>query len=271
MSAGTEAFRYRSVMTFVDLRKEAAAAVHLAATVARMFDARLLGIGACPIVPETSFGQMAGLGYELVEIARRQALSRLSQAEALFRCECGLPDNVSWFQDMVLAANFVAERSRCADLIVVQGLAQDGEIDIGDLLLKAGRPVLVAAPGAQMVSTSNVVVAWKDTKEARRAVLDALPFLHRAKRVVLAEITDGEGTASDVQAYLGLCGIDAEIRQEAPNMDSTADQLVQITRQIGAELMVCGGYGHSRAGEWIFGGVTRNLLRDCRVSCLMSH
>ena len=99
-----------------------------------------------------------------------------------------------WRSALAWPTDFVARNARAADLIITgpQAAAADaaGRINTGDLVLRAGRPVLVVPPGAEFLRLNSVVVAWKDTREARRAVNDALPLLHKAREVIVVELLD---------------------------------------------------------------------------------
>ena len=123
----------------------------------------------------------------------------------------------------------------------------------------------------------HVVLGWKDTREARRAALDAIPFLRAAKRVSVVEVCtrDDERNAlartEDVVRYLGRHAIPADPRPIVHRDRSDADHLVQFALDEDADLLVAGAYGHSRLGEWIFGGMTRKILESCPLCCLMSH
>jgi nucleotide-binding universal stress UspA family protein len=123
----------------------------------------------------------------------------------------------------------------------------------------------------------HVVIGWKDTREARRAVKDALPFLHQAKRVTVVEVCKKDEMdiarhhVVDVVRYLAQHKIKAESRVEIQAQGSGADQIITLAEDEGADLMVTGAYGHSRLNEWIFGGMTRDLLTSSPICCLMSH
>jgi len=123
---------------------------------------------------------------------------------------------------------------------------------------------------------------WKDIQvafvdEPRRAVQDALPFLHEAKRVTVIEICEnGQKEAAshrvdDVVHYLARHRIKAEARVEMRLLGSGADQIIGLAEDEGADLLVTGAYGHSRLNEWIFGGMTHDLLTSSPMCCLMSH
>ena len=117
----------------------------------------------------------------------------------------------------------------------------------------------------------------KDTREARRAIQDALPFLHEAKRVTVIEICEnGQKEAArrrvdDVVHNLARHRVKAETRVEVQLLGSGADQIIEFAEDEGADLLVTGAFGHSRLNEWIFGGMTRDLLTSSPICCLMSH
>ena len=119
-----------------------------------------------------------------------------------------------------------------------------------------------------------MLVAWKDTREARRAVADALPYLAKAKEVVVATIdTDHDGSIrnslAEVAVHLERHGITARTEMLAGEADG--DRLVAFARSVHADLIVSGAYGHSRLREWAFGGVTRTLIEENGIHRLMSY
>jgi nucleotide-binding universal stress UspA family protein len=120
------------------------------------------------------------------------------------------------------------------------------------------------------------MLAWKETPEARRAALDALPMLQRAKRVTVVEISAEEALTSarqhlqDVSRWLERHGVAAETLAVLAQHDD-GDQLEQVARELRATLIVAGAYGHSRLREWAFGSVTRTLLHGKERCVLLSH
>ena len=149
--------------------------------------------------------------------------------------------------------------------------------DPGVILLRAGRPVLVVPDTVAPLQLRRVVVALKDTRECRRAVRDALPFLQRAKEVLLVGIGEGESeshakrTLSDVAAYLLRHRVAAAQEAWRQARGPVAAELLHHVQNEKADLIVAGGYGRSRLGEWIFGGVTHELLASSPVCCMLSH
>ena len=149
-------------------------------------------------------------------------------------------------------------------------------VDIGDFVMQAGRPCLIVPAEAEALSLDHVVVGWKDSRETRRAISDALPLLQAADRVTIVEIADKDdldaanGRLADVAGWLKRHGIDATPVTAASTGDDAA-RLDAIAREQGATLLVAGAYGHSRVREWALGGVTRDLLLRAGRCALVSH
>jgi nucleotide-binding universal stress UspA family protein len=150
--------------------------------------------------------------------------------------------------------------------------------DPGALVLRAGRPVLAVPPGVNSLGGRRIVVAWKDSREARRAIQDALPFLRRADEVIVVEVcetsdevTDSQARLRDVAQYLKRHQIKAVAERVRPVEGAAVNSLLRLAQDESADLIVAGAYGHSRLGEWIFGGVTQGLLARSPVCCLFSH
>ena len=146
-----------------------------------------------------------------------------------------------------------------------------------DLLMQTGRPLLVVPDGGDWLDLRSVLIAWKDTPEARRAVADALPILREAKDVTVVAIVENEADRSaalsgveDLVAWLLRHDVIASERVpgECGNVEI---QLDKIASEAGAGLIVAGAYGHSRFHEWVFGGVTKRLLNPSRRCSLLSR
>jgi nucleotide-binding universal stress UspA family protein len=122
-----------------------------------------------------------------------------------------------------------------------------------------------------------VVIAWKDTREARRALADGLPILKCAEEVLLLEVCS-KNEAADIAPhhgavleYLARHGVTARSKIVPGEPNFAADTLQSEAKALGADLIVAGGYGHSRLGEWVIGGVTSDLLADPQRFVLFSH
>ena len=180
-----------------------------------------------------------------------------------------------------LLSDYLAREARSADLVIT-GIASGDMFDsarsvnTGDLVMRAGRPVLVVPAAAGKVRLDRVVVGWKDTRESRRAVSDALPLLKGASHVAVVEIAvEAELAAArtqieDVAGWLNRHGIKAECLT-SPSTGDDATALYAVAQDQGADLIVAGAYGHSRLREWALGGVTRDLLLRANWCSLLSH
>ena len=164
-----------------------------------------------------------------------------------------------------------------ADLLVIGRASTDGGFSLESIeaaLVDSGRPLLIspAAPLATLPET--VVIGWKATREAARAVTAALPFLHIAKQIVIMTVAEDQrapGEETDrLMAGLRWHGVPVSVRHLPAGGQSPADALLTVAREHAA-LLVMGGYGHSRLREWIFGGFTLHVLRGCEVPVLMAH
>jgi nucleotide-binding universal stress UspA family protein len=281
------AMTFRSILVHVEAESAAAEKrVALAARLARRFEAALIGASACTLRPLPVGDPYAGayMDAEITKEEEDQVEADLLAARGLFlrhpACE---PVLTEWRSAMDLPADFIAREARAADLVVVgrdldrQRLGPTQFPDPGDVLMRAGRPALIVPPETEALEAKHIVVGWKDAREARRAVHDALPFLIRAESVLVADIVENDGDdladkrVADVVAYLARHEVDARGEVRAKRERSVADELILLAEQRDADLIVSGGYGHSRMREWVLGGVTRDLLRHCPKCCLLSH
>jgi nucleotide-binding universal stress UspA family protein len=130
--------------------------------------------------------------------------------------------------------------------------------------------------GLSRIQADNIVVGWKDSREARRAVVDALPFLQAAKEVTVATIHEGDfanekESLEDVLGWMRRHDIEPRGDVQPSAAGGPAETLESLAKDRGADLIVTGGYGHGRMREWLFGGMTRDLLSDRTVHRFMSN
>jgi nucleotide-binding universal stress UspA family protein len=137
--------------------------------------------------------------------------------------------------------------------------------------------VLVVPDSYTWLDLRSVLIAWKDTPEARRAIVDAMPILRQAKDVAVVEIIEEEpdrlaalSGIRDIVVWLSRHGVVASEHVPAEK-GNAAEQIQRITSELGAGLIVAGAYGHSRLREWAFGGVTRRLLNPSDRCSLLSR
>jgi nucleotide-binding universal stress UspA family protein len=272
---------YATVMVHVGIDEASDARVRLASGLGERFHATLIGItGWGPRPPFAAEGLVVDVGP--TEEERTAMTEELGRLGARFRAAVGATNRpVEWRAALDFPVEVLARAARAADLIVVGGGQQPEDVfrslDPGNVILRAGRPVLVVPDTVESLVPSRIMIAWKDTREARRALVDALPFLHEADRVMAVEVCPegGEPAAQedldDLARYLARHRIGMAAGVTVHGNGTATDELIRIAREERIDLIVAGGYGHSRLGEWIFGGVTRGLLGHSPVCCLLSH
>ncbi len=243
-------------------------------------------IGIAARQPLQVYGESAFyLSPDVIVQDRAEIEKELKAAEAQFQAALGGKGlKLEWRSTITysLLAEYIAGEMRAADLLIT-GPDQEGSaldttrrVHLADLVMRVGRPMLVAQPEAGKLDLDSVVVGWKDSREARRAVEDAVPLLKMAGKVTVVEIGDSEDLpqarrrVEDVVQWLKRHDVAASLRVE-PSQHDDADQLAAIVEELRAGLLVAGAYGHNRLREWVLGGVTRDLLlRPSRCS-LVSH
>lgn len=266
-----------SILVHADAGPASNRRVKLAMEVAGLFDADLIGLGA-----EACDATLVGGDAMLLETLRERTLVELAAAETHFRGLTAERRRVIWLSDQGYPDRMLALHARSADLIVTSRPARgDSPIyvpKLSDLVMKAGAPVLIAPESAATFSGRNVIVAWKDTRESRRAVSDALPFLKRAQKVVVVAIECPESACADqseglveVSQRLARHGVNACVEIAPKGSGSVTEALEDAAGRHGADLIVAGAYGRSRLEEWWMGGVTEDLVMSSPKFVLMSH
>src|SRR5262249_31766833 len=232
--------------------------------------ATLIGVAGLATPPAFVTGGL-GLYRQPTEHERRAARARLDDMGTRLRAKGKHLKQVEWRTPLELPYELVSREARAAGLSIV-GARHTGHSvrdlsDPGVILLQTGRPVLVVPDTVAPLRLRRVVVAWKDTRECRRAVRDAVTFLQQAEEVLLVGIDEGESDSaanralSGVAGYLLRHGIAATHEVWRQARGPVADELLRLVQDEKADLIVAGAYGHSRLGEWIFGGVTHELCR----------
>jgi nucleotide-binding universal stress UspA family protein len=268
---------YTSIMVPMDLSPEASNRLRLATALAGRFSSRLLGVAAQPIVSPFYFEGPADGVASIIELEEKAAKKQLATAESIFNQITGTAKQREWRQAFGNPTDHALTHARAADLIVVGSPADiQGEyasmcVDGGDVVMGAGRPVLFVPLGVDFVSAKRIVIGWKDTREARRAVWDSLPLLTGAQEVFVASDKANTEGAKDVVLYLQQHKVTAYSVAGLEQEGTIADDLVRIAQRERADLIVAGAYGHSRTREWVFGGATKGLIEDSPLCCLMAH
>jgi nucleotide-binding universal stress UspA family protein len=271
---------YATLMVWVNVDHVSKQFVGVATGLADKFSANLLGLSAVTIVPPFVAEGVAVID-NATEFDVAKVKASLAEAGNKVQAAAGTGRQIEWRSVIEFPTETLISEARCADLVVIESGRSAGDMyrraDVGAAILGAGRPFLVVPAAVKSLTADHVMIGWKDTREARRAVQDALPFLHEAKRVTVLELCEKEqmetarNHVDDVVRYLAQHRINAERRVEIQARGSRADQIIEWADDEEADLLVTGAYGHSRLNEWMFGGMTRDLLTTSPICCLMSH
>ena len=269
-------------MVYLDLEQGSEPALRVARELADRFKAKLIGVTAgLPAAPIHADGMIAS---SVLEVDYEQLNQAIGRCEARFRSALAdLGSSLEWRSEAANPADFLAAEARAADLLVVgrsenySAFGPHQWLEIGDAVMKAGRPVLVVPPRRTGLALDRVLVAWKDTAESRRAISAALPLLRKATESTILEIVSDEGEldaattrVADVADWLSRHHVPASARVELSAGDA-GSQLDAIASEARIDVIVAGAYGHTRLQEWIYGGVTRHLLQQNSACALLMH
>lgn len=273
---------YKSICVCLDNSDASKDRLNFALDFATRQQAHLTGlyISYCPAVIVDPYGTWAPLLLECEETAKTQEKS----AEASFNAaasNAGVPFN--WISHRSDNFEAILAHARNNDLCIV-GQRNPGDIntDLGNdfyelFVLKLGRPVLfLPFENRYPTQFATVMVAWNGSREAMRALTDALPLLKLAKQVFVLTINELRDVGKDlpdidIAAFLTRHNVNVTVETRDSGEEKASDWLFSCTAEAGADLVVMGAYGHSRFNEIILGGMTREVMRKMSVPVLMSH
>ena len=276
---------YKTILVHVDNGPRAPVRIGVACRLARRFDAHLIGLHALTVVKLPGYARVAVEGgAQLGEYQAKLAAEAAREAKQVFErgvSAAGLTKS-EWRESRIDAAEAVPVHARYADVVVIgqpnRADASGVEPDFAErLLLSAGRPILLVPYAGDFTDIGKrALVAWNASREAARAVTDSIPLLREAQGVhVVAFNPDaaahGEVPGADIGLYLARHGIKVNVSQQTAEDVDVGNQLLSRAADLDADLIVMGGYGHSRLKELVLGGVTRTILESMTVPVLMSH
>jgi len=222
-----------------------------------------------------TYAMEAGFGPSLADFDQElQAQARQSFEDAPAH---GAPTG-RWVEGLGIAEHSTTQVAWYHDLMVLGQSSppthEAGGVDrdfVPNVVIDSGRPALVVPYiGAPPTWGQQVVVAWKPCRESARAVTASLPILRKAQGVTVVHF--GDGATQGLMDYLAAHGVRAVLRRlPLPQEDVLGDLLLSQASDWSADMLVTGCFGHSRAREWILGGVTRTLLRSMTLPVLMAH
>ena len=257
---------------------------NFAISVADTFESHVLGVAFSyePIIPGTVMG---GIPPEFIEAQRAESNKRARAAASRFE-QAAKRAGVSFETGVISAsisgaADKLGRLGRRFDLVVVgqperDKAVADEVVDEG-ALFDSGRPVIFV-PFIQTagLKLDRIMVCWDGSRAATRAIADALPFLRKSKQVEIVMVANGRSKSdeipgADLGQHLARHGLKVEVKRiTSPDID-VASTILSYAADSSADMIVMGGYGHSRLREFILGGVTRGLLESMTVPALMSH
>src|SRR5882757_5435775 len=283
---------FKDILIHLDEGPRSSTRLKIAVDLARRQKAHLTGIFVVDI-PGSDLFFGAGMPFsagggmdQMVSSLRTEATSRAEAAGQEFR-EALRRDGLEgeWRTVEGDTISLLALHARYADLTVLGQPNEDeaykgpsADAVLVNVLLSSGRPILAVPYAGKFERVGErVLVAWNASREATRAVNDALPLLRDATAVTVLAVNprhgiDGHGDvpAADIALHLARHGVKAEAAHTVAHDISEGDALLSYAADLGADLIVSGGYGHSRAREMVFGGVTRTLLQEMTVPMLLS-
>ena len=267
---------WRAIMVHVDDGPAAPERIEVAVRLASTLSATLIGAAGLNMDVRYAGDPMAGA---LIAGDTSECERKLARLEAAFRKHAADRVPIEWRGEIADPARFLHKHARAADVLVIgrsESKARASsllEVTPSSVFLASGRPTLIPARGATALHGESVVLAWSDTTEARRAAQAALPLLKRAREVLVLGVGEGVGLADlqDVARHLERHEVTARPEHRAGSEGSVAAQLEDAADRIAADLIVAGGYGHSRAMQWLLGGVTCDLLESSRRHLLLVH
>ncbi|MCG8695704.1 MAG: universal stress protein [Minwuiales bacterium] len=225
------------------------------------------------------------MGYvppELLERYSKEAADAANEAKSVFQPKADAAGVAfEWRQAEGMPHDIVSFHAHYADMVVVGQTAPDKERVAGteglpdELVLSAGRPILVTPYiGDYSKVGKSVLVAWNGTREAARAVHDALPFLQQASEVTIFGVDMPSAQhipGADIATHLARHGIKPRVEYTVAPDIPIGDALLDAVSDYGCDMLVMGAYGHSRIREIALGGATRHILQHMTVPVLMSH
>lgn len=274
----------KDIVSIVDLKGEQAAG-RLAADLAVRLDAHVAGFA--PVIEPVATSYMAGpMPANIIESARERAREEADTALAAFAeiaRRAGARNEQARFTLVDGSAPTLVTRARLSDLILVGQERREAELVeparaalIEAMLFETGVPVLVVPYIFRgEFALDHVTIAWDGGRMAARAVHAALPLLELAGKVSVFVIGDGRGRdeepGADVATYLSRHRLEVEIVHGAAPDGDVAAGILNHASDYDVDMVVMGGYGHSRFREFVLGGVTRHMLEEMTVPTLMAH
>jgi nucleotide-binding universal stress UspA family protein len=274
----------RDIIVNLSVTKEGGGVGKYAISVAAALEAHLTGVAFIydPVVP------ISGAGYIPAEIIETQLDDNETAAEAAIKSFTAASEQAGISAEPVMtsaslsgASDQFARMARRFDLAIV-GQAQPDissmeQIISETTLFESGRPMIMV-PYIQKApfKTDNVMICWDGSRTAARAIADAIPVIGKSGRVEIVIVANERGKQDEIEGvdigqHLARHGLKVDVHRISGGNIDVGDALLSHAADSGADLMVMGGYGHSRLREFVLGGVTRSIFGSMTVPVLISH
>lgn len=253
----------------------------------RMFDGYIEGLAITPDYPvvlpvDIAIGVPSPITPEnRMEMSRacRERFEAFMVTKQIQRAAAGMTSlSYGWRQDGLMEDAFLGAYGRVFDVTVVgRPDGSNGQTRLSTVeasLFETGRPVLIAPPTFPRTLGETVVIAWNRSTETARAVLGSMPFLEKARRIVVLELEDWGvpgPSGSELVRSLGRRGIQAETLTVPDPNNRPGEVILSEAGALGCDLLVKGAYTQSRLRQMFFGGATSHILSNTTVPVLMAH
>ena len=277
---------YKTILVHVDQSKHAPARIRIAAQLALAENAHLIGAALTGLSRYIYQSSVIGFDAPIAAMDVDFLYERANEALAQFDASAAKMGVSSYEKRLINDEpdGGLALQARYCDLVVVSQTDADEPSPslIADLpeyvMLNCARPVLIIPHSGQFERVGQrPLLAWDGSSEATRAITGAIPMLRRAENVSLALFNPyrqdglhGEQPGADIALYLARHGIKVDVLQQPTEID-VGNALLSLAADSRSDLIVMGGYGHTRFREVLLGGVTTTVLKSMTVPILMSH
>ncbi len=285
----------KTVLVPVDTSPESLDALIVALVVSKRFGAHLEAIhvvhSSLEAISHMSDRMPASLRKSVAEQAKNDAREHADAAKAKFEEFCKDHDvqisnnpgqdqgvTAEWLEVSGEVANMLVRRGRLSDVIVVsrptEHLSKIRRSPAGEnleaVMMETGRPLLIVPPGETGAPAKHIAIGWNESQEAARALSSAIPWMVQMDQVTVIVSKKRESRVNEVVEYLSWHGVTPRV-QLLDNKGNVGVSILETCSSAGADLLVVGGFSHSRARELLFGGVTRHLLSESSIPTLMVH
>jgi nucleotide-binding universal stress UspA family protein len=273
------------IVVFVDGRTDSTGILEFVGVLAQEHGAHMTGVFMQP-APAITVPEMFARGKGILNVieAQREQLEGIeADHRALFEDIVRRRGIRSEWRSLPYLSSEVGVHAHYADLAVIARPDPAGQTPgplelVESLVLTSGRPIIVFPPHGTASRVRRILVGWNAGREAVRAVADALPLLVKAEAVEVLVVDHerqpsghGQELGADIARHLAHHGVQVKVRHLSSGGKDVGRLLLSQAAAFDADLIVMGAYGHSHLSEWIFGGVTRTVLREAGLPVLMSR